>query len=205
MVARSYRQNCALAHTVDIVGDRWSLLLIRDLLIQPRRFKDLVASLRGIGTNLLSDRLRALERSGLLERILCDANQKAYALTPAGRALEPAVLGLVRWGLRNAQCNQPEFHHRDDWDLLALKAVFHPERARGLVVAAQFESRDFSGWFAISDGTAEIGLGTLAAADLHFAGTVAEVFTGNRPPHEWLESGNRKLLRRFLAVFVLDP
>lgn len=78
MPTRSYRQNCALAHTADLIGDRWSLLLIRDLLIQPRRFRDLAASLKGIGTNLLSDRLRTLEKNGLLEQLPQSRGGKAY-------------------------------------------------------------------------------------------------------------------------------
>lgn len=203
MPARSYRQNCALAHTADIIGDRWSLLLIRDLLIHPRRFRDLVASLKGIGTNLLSDRLRRLEQDGLLEQRRRAAGGKAYALTPAGRALEPAVLGLVHWGLRFAQRNRPDFHHRDDWDLLALKSVFQPKRTPGLAATAQFQGDEFAGWFAIADGHAEIGLGVSEAADLVFEGTVAQVFTSNKPPEEWLVSGDEALLGRFLSAFAL--
>lgn len=203
MPTRSYRQNCALAHTADLIGDRWSLLLIRDLLIEPRRFKDLAASLKGIGTNLLSDRLRTLEKNGLLEQLPQSRGGKAYSLTAAGRALEPAVLGLVHWGLRFAQRNRPEFHHRDDWDLLALKSVFQPKRVPDLDVTAQFQGPEFAGWFAIADGHAEIGLGVLEAADLEFDGTVAQVFTGNNPPDQWLVSGDEEQLDRFLSAFAL--
>ena len=98
---RSYRQYCALARALDLVGDRWSLLIVRELMIRDAcRYTDLLNGLPGIATNLLADRLRWLERVGVLERE--DAPPPVattlFRLTPRGRELEPVLFELIRWG-----------------------------------------------------------------------------------------------------------
>jgi len=99
---RSYDQYCALARGLDLIGERWTLLLIRDLLLGPKRYKDLLAGLPGIGTNLLADRLRELEGLGIIERTVMPppAGSTVYRLTDAGQELEPAMMALGRWGAR---------------------------------------------------------------------------------------------------------
>lgn len=94
---RSYRQYCGLARALDLVGDRWSLLIVRELLPGPRRYRDLAASLHGIATNLLADRLRRLEADGVLERRLTPGGPVVYALTPWGAQLREPIDALVRW------------------------------------------------------------------------------------------------------------
>src|SRR2546426_5685788 len=98
MPARSYGQYCGLARALDAVGDRWSLLIVRELLPGPMRYSELVASLGGIATNLLADRLRSLESSGVIERRLGQASGVVYALTPWGSQLREAIDAFVRWG-----------------------------------------------------------------------------------------------------------
>ena len=203
MAKRSYRQNCAQAQAVDVVGERWTLLLIRDLLVGPRRFRDLLQSLRGIGTNLLADRLRSLESAGLIERQPTDGAAHRYALTVSGSALEPAVLALVRWGLAHGPRNQPGYHHQDDWDLVALKALFQPQRARDLAVTVQFESETLEGWMRIEAGIVEIGLGQASNPDLVIGGTIAELFTGDAAPASLLTSGREDDLQRYMRAFAL--
>jgi DNA-binding HxlR family transcriptional regulator len=97
MSARSYGQFCGLARALDTVGDRWSLLIVRELLLGPLRYSDLMASLGGIATNLLANRLRSLESSGVIERQLGQPGGVVYALTPWGTALREAIDSLVRW------------------------------------------------------------------------------------------------------------
>jgi DNA-binding HxlR family transcriptional regulator len=97
MPARSYGQFCGLARTLDVVGDRWSLLIIRELLLGPMRYGELLASLGGIATNLLADRLRSLESSGVIERRLGQTSGVVYALTPWGGQLREAIEALIRW------------------------------------------------------------------------------------------------------------
>src|SRR5258708_19817823 len=100
MQKRSYDQWCAIARALDIVGERWTLLLVRDLLIGPKRYKDILSGLPGIGTNLLARRLRELEANGLIERSVlpAPANATVYGLTERGAALESVVSALGQWG-----------------------------------------------------------------------------------------------------------
>src|SRR5207249_1120752 len=97
---RSYGQFCGLAKSLDIIGDRWTLLIVRELLIRgPSRYTDLRIGLPGIPTNLLADRLRDMEEAGLLRRDMSSAPAAtaAYVLTPRGEALETVIAALGRW------------------------------------------------------------------------------------------------------------
>ena len=199
MAKRSYRQNCALARAADVIGERWTLLLVRDLLVGPRRFRDLVRSLKGIGTNLLTSRLKDLETAGLIER----RGEQGYALTTSGLALEPAVLALVRWGLVYGPQNQPGDYHEDEWDLVALKALFQPQRAGNLQLRVQFDSKELLGWMQIDPGSVSIGAGRIDDPTLVIDGTIAGLFTGEIAPESLLISGNAEDLKRFMKAFAL--
>ncbi len=203
MSRRSYRQNCALARASDVVGERWTMLLLRDLLISPRRFNELQQSLRGIGANLLAARLKDLEAAGIVERRAGEGGTRVYALTAAGIALEPAVLALIRWGLSYGPENREGDHHRKDWDLLALKAMFRPERALDLAVTAQFDAPEFQGWARIADEQMSVGVGAAVDADLKIHGTVPELFVDAAHPPDLLSKGETGSLRRFMGAFAL--
>ena len=203
MAKRSYKQSCSLARAVDVVGERWTLLLIRDLLVGPRRFRDFLQSQKGIGTNLLAARLKDLELAGIVERRSGDGGTHTYALTQSGQALEPTVLALVRWGLVHGPQNQPDHHHNDDWDLLALKALFQPQRAGDLEIGVQFAADSLNGWMKIDAGAVSIGLGQLATADLVIAATISDLFMGREPPESVLAAGDVANLKRFMSVFAL--
>ena len=125
MKKRSYSQNCALAHALDVVGERWSLLLIRELLIGPRRYRDLLKGLSGIGTNLLATRLKELEYHGIIEKtaISCTDSALAYQLTARGRSLENAVFELIRWGLQLPDRSSESNLSMPEWDVVALQAL----------------------------------------------------------------------------------
>ncbi|MFD3704484.1 winged helix-turn-helix transcriptional regulator [Nocardia sp. NPDC058658] len=95
---RSYGQYCGLARSLEVVGDRWNLLIVRQLLIAPARYRDLIDGLPGIATNLLADRLRDLEASGVVERRLTgEGSVVEYALTPWGAELRQPIESLIRW------------------------------------------------------------------------------------------------------------
>lgn len=98
-MARSYDQHCALALALDVVGDRWALLIVRDLVLGPQRFGQLLEGLPGIGTDILTARLRDLEAAGLVSRRQ-DGRTRWYELTAEGRALLPAMRELAVWGVR---------------------------------------------------------------------------------------------------------
>ena len=102
-MVKRYEQYCPMAHALDLVGDRWALLVIRELMHGPKRYTDLVDHLPGIGTNILAARLRDLERNGVVTRrtLPPPAASKVYELSEYGRELRPAMHELAMWGARS--------------------------------------------------------------------------------------------------------
>jgi DNA-binding HxlR family transcriptional regulator len=135
MKNRSYNQYCGLAYALDIVGERWTLLIVRELIAGPRRFTDLLEGLPGISTNLLSERLKELEQQGMLRRRVLPppAASSVYELTALGQALEKTLLELGKWGSQFVPAS-PEgatVLHVSSY-ALTLKTFFRPEQAHGL-------------------------------------------------------------------------
>lgn len=123
-MSRDYGQYCGLARALDVVGDRWNLLIVRQLLIAPARYRELLDGLPGVATNLLATRLRDLENAGVLERRLTeDGGAVAYALTSWGAALREPIEGLVRWSTPLMIRGPGGDHFRGEWLLLALPAL----------------------------------------------------------------------------------
>lgn len=124
-MSRDYGQYCGLARALDVVGDRWNLLIVRQLLIAPARYRELRDGLPGVATNLLADRLRDLETAGVVERRLGHGgNAVTYALTPWGAALREPIEGLIRWS-GPLMTRGPEGDvFRGEWLALALPALF---------------------------------------------------------------------------------
>ena len=127
MTSRSYQQNCALAYGLDLIGERWTLLIVRELLLGPRRYKALQQNLAGIGTNLLAARLREMADNGLIKK-----SANGYALTEFGKLLEPVVHSIVRFGLALQKDDQPDWLTVREWDAVALRAVYDPKRGEQL-------------------------------------------------------------------------
>jgi DNA-binding HxlR family transcriptional regulator len=169
MARRSYEQYCAVAKALDVVGERWTLLVLRDLVhLGPRRYKDLLDGLPGIGTNLLADRLRRLEANGLVRRRLLPppAGSVVYELTELGRGLEPAIVELGRFGgafmAERASCDVflPTGH------VSAIRATFRPEPARGVVLACELRVDGQALSIRIDDGTVDAAPGPSPDADV---------------------------------------
>lgn len=120
-MSKCYGQFCALARALDHVGDRWTLLIVRELLLGPKRYGELLEALPGVATNLLADRLRALAEAGLVER--GDGRDRPYALTALGRGLEPTVLALIRWGAVWMTDGPGTDHVDHRWGVLVLRAM----------------------------------------------------------------------------------
>lgn len=196
MAKRTYGQRCSLAYAVDLLGERWTLLIFRELLIQPLRYRDLLRHLAGIGTNLLSQRLRELEESGLVERV-DDSRQAPYRLTDAGRELEPAILELIRWGYRHAIDGEDDLH-REHWDLLAMKAFHVPDRCRR-ALTLQFRSEPLTAWARSSPHGFEHGFGLCTEPDIVVEGTVDDLRTRGAS----VVSRGADALTDFSAAFVL--
>jgi DNA-binding HxlR family transcriptional regulator len=137
---RIHDDGCGIAHASDLLGQRWALLVVRELLLGPKRFTDLRTGIPDVSPNVLSERLRELEGAGILRRrrLAPPAATQVYELTEWGRDLEPAVLALGRWASRS-----PSFplgaRMGPDSLVLAMKTTFQPEKADGL--EASYELR----------------------------------------------------------------
>jgi DNA-binding HxlR family transcriptional regulator len=137
---RTVEDGCGIAHASDLLGQRWALIVVRELLLGPKRFTDLRAGIPDISPNVLGQRLKELEKSGIVQRrkLAPPAAVQVYELTKWGRELEPAILSLGRWA-----SGSPSFpvgaEMGPDSLVLALKTVFQPEKAGGL--EASYELR----------------------------------------------------------------
>jgi DNA-binding HxlR family transcriptional regulator len=129
---RTYKDRCGIARALDLVGERWALLVVRELLLGPKRFTDLRAGLAHIGPDMLAQRLRELEAAGIVRRATLPppAASKVYELTPRGAELEPVVLALGRWG--SATPVPADARIGPDAFVLALKTLYAPDGAGGV-------------------------------------------------------------------------
>lgn len=123
---RTYGQYCALARSLDVVGDRWTLLIIRELFARDSRYSDLREALTGIATNLLADRLRRLEAEGIVESYEAPPPVRAtvYRLTERGRGLAPVLRSLVEWGMPLLDTGRGTDRFRSQWLMLALRVMY---------------------------------------------------------------------------------
>ncbi len=126
---KSYREFCTVARALDVVGERWALLVVRELLLGPRRYTDLLEGLPGIGTNSLAARLRELEAAGVVERkrLPPPAPATVYELTERGRALRPVLDELARWGLADLGPPSGDEAVESRWFILGLAATISPD------------------------------------------------------------------------------
>lgn len=201
MPQRNYHQNCALARASDLLGERWTLLIVRDLLIAPRRFGELEARLKGMGTNLLAKRLKDMISAGLITR---GGARSPYGLTEMGQALEPALLPLIHWSLNWVkQGSDRENLHFPDWDLLALKSLFVPDPKMRTPLVALFETRDWTAWIKIDRQGYAFGLGRPdLAPDVLFRGTIPILRTPDRAL-SGMNSAMKEKARQLLACFPI--
>jgi len=182
MSRRTYEQYCGLAKALDVVGERWTLLVVRNLLLGPLRYSELLRGLPGITTNLLAKRLKEMEEFGLVERIRAGAGEggQAYRLTEVGRALEPAVHALGRWGWRWMGTPAAGEHRSLEWLMVALRRRYRGGRA----MTAELLVNGAPYAFRLGETSVEIARGSLAEAGLRAAGPVdafARLFLGGWP------------------------
>jgi DNA-binding HxlR family transcriptional regulator/putative sterol carrier protein len=150
-----YQQYCALARALDVVGDRWTLLIVRELVPGPRRFTDLIDGLPGISRKLLTDRLRALEGDGIVARreLPPPAARQVYELTDDGRDLAHAMAGLMAWGARRVGERKPTESFRPRWPAVAMAGLADREAAKGVREAYQYLVGQSAFYFTIDDGS----------------------------------------------------
>jgi len=191
---RSYEQACTLARTLDVVGERWTLLLIRELMLGPRRFTDLLDGLPGIGRNLLAARLRHLESEGLVEkgRLPPPAASQVYELTDDGRALGPAMAELGRWGIERLDRPPRRYGFRPGWAVFPLAYMADTGAAKGVREIYEFRIEGETFHLRVADGRVEPRNGAAQRPDLVVtmdAPTLRELFFEDLSAVEGLTSG----------------
>ncbi|WP_156622901.1 winged helix-turn-helix transcriptional regulator [Mycobacterium sp. 1164966.3] len=158
MTRRSYSQYCGLARALDLVGERWMLLIVRDLAIRPRRFGEILDGLPGLGTSLLSERLKNLEDDEIVERAISGRGRGGvvYRLTARGQALARALQPLAAWGATFLDPTKGD-KFSPDWLFFAVRSAFHPEAAAGVHDCYEFcVDNKISFWVTIDDGDIHI-------------------------------------------------
>jgi DNA-binding HxlR family transcriptional regulator/putative sterol carrier protein len=208
---RTYDQYCAVARALDVVGERWTFLLVRELLTGPKRFKDLLDGLSGIGTTLLTARLKDLEGHGILRRTTLPppAGSKVYELTELGRSLEPVVMALSRWGLKLLDGPRREEISRPSWAMVALQSSLELEAVHGRKETYEFRVDGELFHVQVDGDEPELRQGPAADPDLIISGdteTLLGVAAGRLTLAEAVEAGaiategDRGRLARCLAM-----
>jgi DNA-binding HxlR family transcriptional regulator len=211
---RRYHQYCGLAHALELVGERWALLVVRDLLNGPKRFTDLRNGLQRIPTNVLSTRLKELEDAGVVQRRVLPRPSGAvvYELTDYGRGLEDAVLSLARWGTKSIGPPDPSDVISSSAFALGLRSAFHPDLARGVTATYEVSFANAVVHLRVDDGAVEAHEGPAEEADLRISGDSAlpALLSGDLTPAEAERTGavrltgDTRLLEPFAAMFHLD-
>ena len=153
MTQRTYNQYCPVAHALDLIGERWTLLIIRNLFLGPKRFSDLLRSLPGIGTNILTDRLKSLEENDLVQNRFLPppAASSVYELTPYGRTLEDVMIALAMWGAQSLGARQPDQPVMPDSLALTIYVLFKPAAAKlSGTYAIKIEEESFNANFGVT-------------------------------------------------------
>jgi DNA-binding HxlR family transcriptional regulator len=169
VTTRTYGQFCGFARAVEVVGERWAMLIIRDLLVGPRRFGELQRGLPKIPTNILTSRLKELEAAGVVARRASSqpGGGVFYELTPLGLELEQTVLALGRWGAKNLLTEpRPDEIVTNDSMVMALRTTFQPQAAKGFRASYELRMGPVVVHARIDDGTIDAGAGPLPDADL---------------------------------------
>jgi DNA-binding HxlR family transcriptional regulator len=210
---RRYEDACGTAHALDLIGERWALLVIRELLLGPKRFSDLRTDLPGISANTLTQRLEGLEAIGLLvrRRLPPPASAQVYELTEWGYEAEPIIQTLGRWATRSPG-HDPSLPLSATSLMLSFRTMHAAERAKGLNATIGFRIGAETFRVTISNGRLEAVRGDPEGADLIVAGSAPAIagFVYGGVPFAALEAdgaiqveGDRALAERFATLFPL--
>jgi DNA-binding HxlR family transcriptional regulator len=210
---RTYGDRCGVARALDIVGERWALLVVRELLLGPKRFTDLRTGLPHVGPDILAQRLRELEQSGIVRRgtLPPPAASRIYELTERGAELEPIVVALGRFG-SVAPFPPGEAEIGIDAVVIALKSLFAPDSANGLSATYELRLGEQSFRIDVADGRIEIARASAGAPDATIVtdpATLATVLWHGRELDDARRSGDitttgdRHAIARFLELFPL--
>jgi len=212
---RSYDDACGTAHALDLIGERWAMLVMRELLLGPRRFGDLRSGLPGISANVLTQRLEGLEAVGIVvkRKLAPPASVQVYELTDWGKEAEPFILGMGKWAARSP-LHDVTAPLSPVGMMLSFRTMFMSDRAQDEDFTVNFQLGDDAYWAHVKNGELVEGRGQLETADLTLAGIAGEiagVVHGLVDPGQ-LEAagrltveGDRKALARFMTMFALPP
>jgi len=211
MVRRSYGQHCGFARALELIGERWALLIVRDLLVGEKRFSEIQRGLPGIPTNILTARLNELEDSGLVRRrvLARPAKGVVYELTEDGVQLEEAVVALGRWGARHLGDPREDETVTEDSIATALRTTFRPEAAGKAKVTYLLRLGPIEVHARVHDGGLTVGRGPVAKPDLVIeTGPALRLLLAREvSPSDALKkrlvkiTGEPKLLDRFAQMF----
>jgi DNA-binding HxlR family transcriptional regulator len=216
--ARTYGQFCGLARALEIVGERWSLLVVRDLMLGPKRFTDLQRTLPRIPVSILTSRLNELEESGVIRRrVLSQLDAGVvYELTEYGCELDHIVLDLGLWGARSLTHPRPDEVFTLDTAIISLYTTFQEEAAAGVHV--NFELRHLGGEIVVhamvEDGALKASAGALPTPDLVIepqGPAILDLLNGGLSAGEALDSGKVRIegdpahLELFTRLFHIPP
>lgn len=210
---RSYHDACGAAHALDLVGERWALLVIRELMLGPKRFGELRADLAGISANVLTQRLEGLEAAGILtkHRLPPPSSAQVYELTAWGYESEPIFQTLGRWAARSPS-HDPTLPFSAVSLFLSFRTMFDPDRAGDLDAAIGFHVGQWSYLVSIQDGYLTVSRGEVGRADVVFSGDapiIAAVVYGGQPLEAMRAAGvltiegDLALAQRFTELFPL--
>jgi DNA-binding HxlR family transcriptional regulator len=211
MSVRPYGQFCGFARAAEIIGERWAFLILRDLLVGPKRFTDLHRGLVGIPTNVLTARLKELEQAGVVQRRVLPRPEGSvvYELTQHGMELEDVVIQLGRWGSK--LLGEPRRGETLTVDalIMAMRSTFRREAALGVYAAFELHVGEIVIHARVDDGTLEVAEGALTNADLIIeTGTALKaLMAGEISSAEAIDNGSvlltgdPELLSRFVKIF----
>jgi len=206
---RSYDDACGTAHALDLIGERWSLLVLRELMLGPRRFSELKADLPGISANVLAQRLVELEQRGLARKLRLPppASVQVYEATPWGLEAEPIVQALGRWAARSPR-HDPTLPISGVSILLSFRTMIDRDQARAIDARIGFRFGE-SGYVArLHEGAITVARGVADKCDVVFTATptaLAAVVYGGAPLESIGVEGDMALAKRFTTLFPLPP
>ncbi|HEX2803343.1 MAG TPA: winged helix-turn-helix transcriptional regulator [Sphingomicrobium sp.] len=206
---RRYDDACGLAHALELIGERWAMLVLRELAYGPRRFSELKADLQGISANVLTQRLTELESRGLVRKAKLPppASVQVYQATEWGLEAIPMIASLGRWAARSPS-HDPTLPMSHVSVIMSLQTLLSPALAEGLNARIGFRLGDTEYVTVLRDGRLEVERGGLSNCDVIFSGTptaVAAVIHGGAPLELVTIEGDIDLARRFVTLFPLPP
>lgn len=206
---RRFDDACGLAHALELLGERWAMLVMRELAYGPRRFSELKADLQGISANVLTQRLTELEARGLVRktRLPPPASVQVYEATDWGLEAVPIIASLGRWAARSP-LHDPKLRMSHVSVIMSLQTLLAPALAKGVDARIGFRFGEAEYVTRLHEGRLDVDRGTAAGCDIVFTGApsaVAAVIHGGAPFDTIGVDGDMELAKRFVKLFPLPP